>query len=87
LLANPQLPVLQISESQRELQELYRAQRRLSEQLKSNRGALRELTEDSPVREILQKVIRTLVVQLKELERQLRRAVSRVMPHLWISLE
>jgi transposase len=82
LLANPQLPVLQMSESQRELQELSRAQRRLSEQLKSNRGALRELTNDSPVREILQKVIRTLVVQLKELERQLRRAVSRVMPHL-----
>lgn len=82
LLANPQLPVLQSSDSQRELQELSRAQRRLSEQLKSNRGALKELTEDSPVREILGQVIRTLMVQLKELQRRLRRAVSRVMPRL-----
>lgn len=82
LLANPQLPVLQSSDSQRELQELSRAQRRLSEQLKSNRGALKELTEDSPVRDILEQVIRILVVQLKELHRQLRRVVSRVMPRL-----
>ena len=82
LLANPQLPLLQILDSQRELQELSRAQRRLSEQLKSNRGALKELTEDSPVREILQQVIRTLVVQLKELQRQIHSAVSRIMPRL-----
>ena len=82
LLANPQLPLLQILNSQRELQELSRAQRRLSEQLKSNRGALKELTEDSPVREILQQVIRTLVVQLKELQRQIHSAVSRIMPRL-----
>jgi transposase len=82
LLANPQLPVLQSADSQRELQELSRAQRRLSEQLKSNRGALKELTEDSPVRDILKQVITTLVVQLKELQRQLRCAVSRIMPRL-----
>ena len=63
---------------------LSRAQRRLSEQLKSNRGALRELTEDSPVREILKQVITTLVVQLRELDRQLRKAVSAVMPCLRI---
>jgi transposase len=82
LLANPQLPVLRSSDTQRELQELSRTQRRLSEQLKSNRGALKELTEGSPVREILEQVIRTLVVQLKELQRQLRCVVSRVMPRL-----
>jgi transposase len=82
LLANPQLPLLRDLKSQRELQDLSRSQRRLSEQLKSNRGALRELTEDSPVREVLQQVIGTLVVQLKELRRQLHDAVSRIMPCL-----
>jgi transposase len=82
LLANPRLPLLRNSDSQRELQELSRAQRRLSEQLKSNRGALKELADDSPVREILEQVIRTLVIQLKELQRKLRSVVSRVMPGL-----
>lgn len=82
LLANPQLSLLRDLNSQRELQDLSRAQRRLSEQLKANRGALKELSEDSPVREILQQVIRTLLAQVKELHRQLRLAVSRVMPCL-----
>ena len=82
LLANPELPVLQSLDSQRELQELSRAQRRLSEQLKSNRGALKELTDDSPVREIVGNVIRTLITQLKELQRQIHSLVSRVMPRL-----
>jgi transposase len=40
LLANPWLPLLRNLDSLRELQELSRAQRRLSEQLKSNCGAL-----------------------------------------------
>jgi transposase len=65
LLANPRLPLLRNSDSHRELQELSRAQRRLSEQLKSNRGALKELADDSPVREILEQVIRTLVIHSK----------------------
>src|SRR5438270_5019977 len=82
LLANPRLPLLRSSHSQRELQELSRAQRRLSEQLKSNRGALKELADDSPVREILEQVIGILVIQLKELRRKLRSIVSRVMPRL-----
>jgi transposase len=82
LLANPELPALQNLDSQRELQELSRAQRRLSEQLKSNRGALKELTDNSPVREIVGNVIRTLITQLKELQRQIRSVVCRVMPHL-----
>src|SRR5436305_4416876 len=42
LLANPQLPPLQYSDRQRDLQELSRAQRRLSEQLRSNRSVLNE---------------------------------------------
>jgi transposase len=82
LSANPQLPVLQNVETQRKLQELSRVQRRLSEQLKANRGALSELADQSPVREILEQVIQTLVVQLKELKRQIRSAVSRQMPSL-----
>jgi len=82
LLANPQLPVLRNLDSQRELQEMSRAQRRLSEQLKSNREALKELADDSPVREILEQVIGILVIQLKELRRKLHSVVSRVMPRL-----
>jgi transposase len=82
LLANPQLPALKSMEQQRELQEMSRAQRRLSEQLRSNRSALAELTEHSPVRQILEQVIRTLVVQLKGLEKQLRVAVEALMPCL-----
>jgi transposase len=43
---------------------------------------LAELTEYSPVREVIEQVIKTLVVQLKELEKQLRAAVSARMPSL-----
>jgi transposase len=82
LLANPQFPALRSREQQRELQEMSRAQHRLSEQLKSNRSALAELTEHSPVREIIEQVIQALVVQLKELEKQLRAVVSARMPSL-----
>jgi transposase len=63
LLANPQLPSLQYSDRQRELQELSRAQRRLSEQLRSNRFALAELSEHSSVRVVLEEVIYTLSSQ------------------------
>lgn len=82
LLANPQLPALQRTDQQREFQEMSRAQQRLSEQLKSNRSALAELTQDSVVREILDQVISTLAIQLKALEKQLRIAVSAHMPCL-----
>lgn len=64
LLANPQLPSLRHSDRQRELQELSRAQRRLAEQLRSNRAALGELSQHSPVRAVLEEVIRTLILQL-----------------------
>src|ERR1700719_612639 len=82
LLANQQLPPLCYSDTQRELQELSRAQRRLSEQLRSNRSALSELTEQSPVRAVIEEVIRTLVSQLGALEKQLRSIVRTVMPCL-----
>lgn len=82
LLANPQLPTLQPADGQRELQELSRAQRRLSEQLRSNRSALNELAEHSPVRAVLGEVIGTLIRQLSELEKQLRSIVRKIMPCL-----
>ena len=82
LLANPQLPALQCLEQQRELQELTRTQRRLSEQLKASRGALKELTIQSPVREILRPLIRTLVSQLRKLKEQIQMLVNRLMPSL-----
>jgi transposase len=82
LLANPQLTPLHSMEQQRELQELTRAQRRLSEQLKANRSGLQELMPESPVREIIQQVITILLKQLAALEQQIRVVVSTVMPAL-----
>jgi transposase len=82
LLANPQLTPLRNGEQQRKLQELTRAQRRLSEQLKANRGALQELLPESPVREIIQQVIAILVKQLAVLEKQIRASIQVVMPSL-----
>lgn len=82
LLANPQWPALQLLEQQRELQELTRAQRRLSEQLKASRSALKELTAQSPVREILRQLISTLVSQLRKLKEHIQRLVNKLMPCL-----
>jgi transposase len=82
LLANPQLAPLHSSGQRRELQELTRAQRRLSEQLKANRSALKELLVDSPVRDILGKVIAVLLKQLAVLEKQIRMAINAAMPTL-----
>lgn len=82
LLANPELPALKGAGKQRELQELSRARERLSDQLKSNRLALAELTEHSSVREILKQVIHTIASQLKELEKRLHGLVTALMPNL-----
>ena len=82
LLANAQLPPLHAVEHQRELQELTRTQRRLSEQLKASRGALKELAAGSSVREVLQPVIEILVDQLKILRQQIRLRVKDIMPAL-----
>lgn len=82
LLANAQLPPLRAVEHQRELQELTRTQRRLSEQLKASRSALKELTAGSSVREVLQPVIQILVDQLKLLRQQIRLRVKDIMPAL-----
>jgi transposase len=40
------------------------------------------LADNSPVREILEQVIRTLITRIKELQHQIRSVVSRVMPGL-----
>jgi transposase len=82
LLANPQLTELKIIEQQRTLQELTRTQRRLSEQLKATRGAQQELASQSPVREVLQRVIDTLISEVKRLEQQIRERVKKIMPRL-----
>jgi transposase len=82
LIANPQLPVFQTMEQQRELQELTRTQRRLAEQLKANRAAMRELAPQSPVRDVLQQIITALMQQLVLLEKRIRTRVSNLMPWL-----
>jgi hypothetical protein len=82
LLANPQLTSLHSGLKQRELQELTRTQRRLSEQLKASRSALQELMAESSVREIIQQVITVLLQQRAALEKQIRAAIQSVMPSL-----
>ena len=82
LLANSRLTPLHNTEQQRELQELTRAQRRLSEQLSANRVALQELLAESAVRDIMEQVIAVLVKQLAALEKQIRAAIHAVMPSL-----
>jgi transposase len=82
LLANPQLPELKVVEQQRTLQELTRTQRRLSEQLKATRGAQQELASESPVREVLQRLIETLASEVKKLEQRIREMVRKIMPSL-----
>jgi hypothetical protein len=76
------LTPLHNTEQQRELQELTRAQRRLSEQLSANRVALQELLAESAVRDIMEQVIAVLVKQLAALEKQIRAAIHAVMPSL-----
>ena len=52
-MANPSLPTFYPGQSQRELQDLTRTQRRLSEQLKANKMALQALDAGSSVRPAL----------------------------------
>jgi transposase len=82
LLANAQWPELHVMEHQRTLQELTRTQRRLSEQLKATRRAQQELASQSPVREVLQRVIETLVSEVRKLEQRIREMVRKIMPSL-----
>ena len=68
LLGQPAIDTCSAARSNNaQLQELTRAQRRLSEQLKANRSALQELMAESPVRQIIHKVIAILVKQLSAL--------------------
>jgi hypothetical protein len=64
LLANPQLPSLQYSDRQRELQELSRAQRKASRTAQTEPLRSRRTHQHSPVRAVLEEVIRTLILIL-----------------------
>jgi len=82
LLANPGLPAFTLGERQRELQDLSRTQRRLSEQLKANQAALAELDASSPARPVLEQVVEVLRVQLAALVKQLGALVAALAPSL-----
>lgn len=82
LQANPGLPTFQPGEHQRELQDLTRTQRRLSEQLKANKMALQTLEQGSSVRTALAQVIQVLKEQLDHLASQMSALVKTLAPAL-----
>jgi transposase len=82
LLANPGLPTFQPGEQQRELQDLSRTQRRLSEQLKANKMALNALDVTSPARSALAQVMVVLEDQLNVLVKQMKALVKTLAPAL-----
>lgn len=82
LMANPELPTFEPGEQQRELQDLSRTQRRLSEQLKANKMALQALDEGSSVRPALTQVIQVLEIQLTKLVEQMKTLVKASTPAL-----
>jgi transposase len=81
-MANPSLPTFCPGQSQRELQDLTRTQRRLSEQLKANKMALQALDVGSPVRPALTQVIQVLEIQLTKLAEQMKTLVKASAPML-----
>ena len=82
LMANPSLPTFCPGQHQRELQELTRTQRRLSEQLKANLMALQTLEQGSSVRATLAQVIQVLEEQLEHLASQMKTLVKTLVPAL-----
>ncbi len=82
LQANPGLPTFQPGEHQRELQDLTRTQRRLSEQLKANKMALQALDTGSSARSALTQVIRILEEQLADMSKQMKTKVKSFAPAL-----
>jgi transposase len=82
LMANPSLPTFYPGQYQRELQDLTRTQRRLSEQLKANRMALQALDPDSSVSATLAQVIQVLEEQLDCLADQMKALVKTLAPAL-----
>ncbi len=81
-MANPSLPTFCPGQSQRELQDLTRTQRRLSEQLKANKMALQALDAGSSIRSALTQVIQVLEKQLAELSAQMKTRVKASAPTL-----
>ena len=82
LMANPSLPTFCPGQFQRELQDLTRTQRRLSEQLKANKMALQALDAGSSVRPALMQVIQVLEEQLAELSKHMKTLVKASAPTL-----
>jgi transposase len=82
LLANPELPKVQVSADHQALQECTRVQQCLSTELKAHRVSARAMQDNSSLKAVLEAVIAVLVAQLKVLERQIRSLVEVVMPEL-----
>lgn len=81
LLANPQMSRYQRCAQQRELQELTRAYRRVSDQLKAQRMTLRQCGS-ATVKEALQRVIMALEASQAQLRRSLQQLLQKRHPEL-----
>lgn len=82
LIANSSLPTFCPGRHQRELQDLTRTQRRLSEQLKANRMAMQTLDTASPSCSALAQVVQVLEEQVAELSEQMKVLVEASAPAL-----
>jgi 1-aminocyclopropane-1-carboxylate deaminase/D-cysteine desulfhydrase-like pyridoxal-dependent ACC family enzyme len=66
LLANPDLPLYQPLQAQRELKELTRTRMRLSQQLTANRMALKDLEPATPAGQALSRLLEVLQRELRK---------------------
>ncbi|MFB9994720.1 hypothetical protein ACFFLM_22440 [Deinococcus oregonensis] len=77
LIANPDLPKFALGAQQRALQDLTHAQRKLSQEHQAHKATLASLEEaTSPVRPILETVMKILQEQLKVLLKHLQEVVT-----------
>lgn len=81
-LANPDLPPFSPTADLKQLKELVRTRERLSEQLRANRLALRQASEDGVPRRVLCALVACLRTQLEVIDKQLRQLVEKLMPAL-----
>lgn len=83
LLANPELPAYAPPPHQRRLQTLSRTRRRLAQQLKANRMALKDMPEEfSEEREVLKEIVECLSQKLKRLEALMGQILKRSAPQI-----
>lgn len=80
LIANPDLPRFALGAQQRAWQDLTHAQRKRSQEHQAHKATLASLEATSPVRPILETVMKTIQEQLKVLKRQLKEVVTSFMP-------